>query len=302
MPYFEVTENVVVANATNGKRNKINDASQTIVLSCLALPDKLVFVDCGVYLEIAEKFRKDMEKKFQRKASHLLLTHTHWDHILAMKIFKDVDIAVSKKGLASLKRNLEGYLSPEELDEYAEQYAEEDSVLADDIRKAELFLPNISVKDELRINSGEHEVIFKVVGNHTSGSAHVYYPQEKTLITGDNVLECYPQLLNSNTETMDLLRSWEELTIEHVIPGHGKPVTKEYITKIRLYYEELIAFLKDQLKKKASLKEVLKNPDLPNYFGTNQSDWYYACRPKANWLIASIEGWYKFLKKQEKKK
>jgi len=299
MPYFEVTENVVVANATNCKKSKINNAAQTIVISCLALPDKLVFVDCGVYLEFAEKFRRDMEKKFQRKTSHLILTHTHWDHILAMKVFKDVDIVVSKKGLASLKKNLKGYLSPEELLEYAEQYAAEDPVLANDIGNTELFLPNISVKDEFRINSGEQEILFKVIGNHTSGSAHIYYPQEKTLCAGDNILECYPQLLNSNWKTMDLLHSWEEMAIEHVIPGHGKPITKEYITKIRLYYDELITFLKDQLKQNAALKDVLKNPELPIYFGAGQPDWQYACRPEANWLVSSIESWYKFLKKQK---
>lgn len=300
MPYFEVTENVVVANATNRKISKINNAAQTIVISCLALPDSLVFVDCGVYLDFAEKFRKDMEKKFQRKTSHLILTHTHWDHILAMKIFKDVDIVVSKKSLASLKKNLKGYMSPEELLEYAEQYAAEDSVLTNDIRNADLFLPSVSVKDEFRINSGEHEILFKVIGNHTAGSAHVYYPQEKTLCAGDNILECYPQLLNSNWKTMDLLHSWEEMDIEHVIPGHGKPVTKEYITNILFYYDKLIAFLKEQIRHNTSLKNVLKHPELPEYFGTTQTDWHHACRPEANWLITGIEGWYKFLKKQEK--
>ncbi|MCE7746515.1 MAG: MBL fold metallo-hydrolase [Candidatus Heimdallarchaeota archaeon] len=301
MSYFEVTKNVVAANATNREKSKVNNAAQTIVMSCLALPDKLVFVDCGVYLDVAEKFRKDMEKKFQRKTSHLILTHTHWDHILAMKVFKDVDIVVSKKGLASLKKDLKGYLSPEELLEYAGQYAAEDTVLANDIRNADLFLPNIAAKDEFRINSGEHEILFKVIGNHTAGSAFVYYPQEKTLCAGDNLLECYPQLLDSNWKTMDLLQSWEEMDIEHVIPGHGKPVTKEYITNIQSYYNKLITFLKEQIKQDVSFKKALNNPELPEYFGTTQSDWYYACRPTANWLTVSIEGWYKFLKKQEKK-
>ncbi|NPE09023.1 MAG: MBL fold metallo-hydrolase, partial [Asgard group archaeon] len=289
MSYFEVTKNIVAANATNRKKSKINNAAQTIVMSCLALPDKLVFVDCGVYLEVAEKFRKDMEKKFQRKTSHLILTHTHWDHILAMKVFKDVDIVVSKKGLASLKKALKGYLSPKELLEYVEQYAAEDPVLANDIRNADLFLPNIGAKDEFRINSGEHEILFKVIGNHTAGSAFVYYPQEKTMCAGDNLLECYPQLLTSNWKTIDLLHSWEEMDIEHVIPGHGKPVTKEYITNIQSYYDKLIAFLKEQIKQNASLKNVLKHPELPDYFASNQPDWYFACRPEANWLAVSIE-------------
>ena len=63
----------------------------------------------------------------------------------------------------------------------------------------------------------------------------------------------------------------------------------------------MIAFLKEQIKQDVSLKKALNNPELPEYFGTTQSDWYYACRPTANWLTVSIEGWYKFLKKQEKK-
>ncbi len=299
MPYYNITENIIATTPTYDKKIKMNNAAQTILITCIALPESLIFIDCGVYFKFAEKFREEMEKKFQRKTSHLFLTHTHWDHILAMNVFKDVDIVVSQKGFSSLKNNLKGYLSFDELQNYAQQYAEEDPILTEDIRKAQLFLPNIRVKDELTITSGTHEIIFKVIGNHTAGSAHLYYPQGKVLCSGDNLLECYPQLLASNWESLDLLRSWEEMDIKYVIPGHGKPVTKEYITKVRQYYEDLISFLKQEINKKTSLKDILKNPQLPAYFGTKQTDWQYACRFGANWLTDVIEDWYRFLKKQK---
>jgi len=297
MPYYNITENVVAASINYEKKIRINNAAQTILTTCIALPDSLVFVDCGVYLAFTKKFREDMEKRFQRKTSHLILTHSHWDHILAMKVFKDVDIIISKKDLTSLKKALKGYLSPEKLLEYAEQYAEEDAKLTEDIKKAELFSPNISVKDEMKITSNDHEINIKVIGSHTTGSVHVFYPKGRVLCTGDNLLECYPQLLASNWKSLDLLRSWETLDVVHVVPGHGKPVTKDYITKVRQYYEDLISFLKKEINKNTPLKDVLKNPQLPAYFGTKQTDWQYACRFGANWLTAVIEDWYKLLKK-----
>ncbi len=295
----EVTDNIVVANFLDKTRSKYNDAPQTATITCISLPDGLVFVDCGVYTKAIAQFREEMEQRFQKKTSHLLLTHSHWDHILAMKAFKDVDVVISKKGITALRRAYKGYLSQKERIERAISYKDEDAELAEDIENAELFLPTITVKEELRIGSEKHQIIFKVIGNHTSDSAIVHIPSEKTLCTGDNLIATYPQLIRSSHDTIEMYREWEKMDVDHFIAGHGDPVKKEYVRNLRLYYENLVAFLQDQIKQKVGIKRTLDHPDLPKYFAVDYPEWSYACRPNANWLENDIKSWYNFLRKKK---
>ncbi|MCG3221508.1 MAG: MBL fold metallo-hydrolase [Candidatus Heimdallarchaeota archaeon] len=297
----EITDNIVVASFLDKTRSKINDAPQTANITCISLPEQLIFVDCGVYTKVIAQFRKEMEDRFQRKTSHLLLTHTHWDHILSMKAFKDVDIVLAKKGIPTLKRNYKGYLSYKERIESANNYRKEDSEIADDIENSELFLPNIRVKDELIIGSEEQLIIYKIIGIHTSESAYVHIPSEKTLCTGDNLLTCYPQLIKASYDSLEMFREWEKMDVEHFIPGHGILVKTDYVRNVRLYYENLVNFLKNQISQNATISDVLKNTELPRYFAVDHSDWRYSCKPNDNWLEGDIRHWYKFLETEQKK-
>ncbi|MFX0030480.1 MAG: MBL fold metallo-hydrolase, partial [Candidatus Hermodarchaeota archaeon] len=98
----EVSDNLI-SLVYSKPLSHVIDASETVSITCIALPTELIFVDCGCYPEVVRKFRLDMETKFQRKTSHLLLTHTHWDHVIAMDEFRDVHIVCSKAGLQGIK-------------------------------------------------------------------------------------------------------------------------------------------------------------------------------------------------------
>ncbi|MFX1490209.1 MAG: hypothetical protein ACFFBI_13745 [Promethearchaeota archaeon] len=55
----------------------MNDAPQTVPTTCIALPNKFIFIDCGVNPDLASNFREDMEKKYQKNVriySSLILT------------------------------------------------------------------------------------------------------------------------------------------------------------------------------------------------------------------------------------
>jgi len=298
MQVQQITENVFIANFLDKKRSKINDAPQTITITCIALPNQLIFVDCGVYTKAIMEFRKQMEEYFQRKTSHLLLTHIHWDHILAMKAFKDVDVVIAKKGITGLKRSYSGYLNPTQRKDRANIYKKEDPEIAKDIEKAELFIPNITVKDELEIGEEDQKIIFKVIGNHTAESACVLIPSEKIMCTGDNLITTYPQLISSSFDTVEMYKSWEDMDVELFIPGHGNPVKKDYVKSIRQYYESLIDFLKIKIEQKTSVRKILKDEKLPKYFAIGSDDWSYGCRPDDNWIETEITRWHRFLKKK----
>ena len=61
-------------------------------LGCIEIDDGLVFVDAGARADIAAQFRAQMEKRFEKEATHLFLTHFHFDHLGGLSAFKDLDV------------------------------------------------------------------------------------------------------------------------------------------------------------------------------------------------------------------
>ncbi len=295
MPYTKVTDNIFTSSFSSTVQANGAEPVTTSAITCIALPDELVFIDCGISSKFAAQFRKDMEEKFQRRTSHLLLTHLHRDHYWAMGAFKGSNVVSSKKERSYLKNTLKNIESRK--DQWAKRYHSNEAV-AKAIVDANLFLPNICVKEELSIGS-DKGIIFKVAGGHSAGSAYVYSPSERVLCTGDNLLTCYAQLLGDGEKMLEIYRYWETLDIEHVIPGHGEVVSKEYITKVRRYFEELVSILKELQDKQLDLKSILGHPKLPTYFGRNHASWIEGSRYHTEWLNKSIAYWHRKITKKE---
>lgn len=296
MCYTKVADNVVATSFSSIIQVSNVRPTTTSMMTCIALPDELVFVDCGLSSEFAAKFRRDMEERFQRRTSHLLLTHIHRDHFWGMKAFKDVNVAASKKEIPHLKRLLKNIESRRE--HWAGRCIGNEEIV-EAIMNADLFLPNISVKEKLTVGPEYEGVIFQVTGGHSAGSAYVYSPSERILCTGDNLLTCYAQLFGNGEKMLETYQHWETLDIKHVVPGHGEIVSKEYITKVRNYFEELIPVLRELKYKQLDLKSVLKHPKLPTYFGKRQTSWIEGSRCHTGWLNKSIKYWYQKLAKQK---
>lgn len=295
----ELSENVVIAYAPQERRDKINTAPYTLPLGCIALDEGLVFVDCGIFLDIAKKFRELMEKKFSKKTTHLLLTHSHWDHIFAMEAFSDVDIVIGKPGIQTIKRQLkDGFLSLDGRRKFADNRYKDSKFMNNLIVNALIFPPKIAVKDELTIGKKENQIQFKVIRGHSRDSSYVYYKKDKILFTGDNLLECYPQLPGLPDETMKILNHWLTLELEKIVPGHGKVIDKEFIQQLKKYYEKLIKFLQKAKEENLSTKEMLHHTQLPVYPAENRENFEYACRPNNNWLEMVTKSWYNNIKKK----
>ncbi len=299
MSYVEVTKNVVMMIPSKPLSN-INNAPQTVTSTCISLSDSIVFVDCGVYHDIIRKFKIDMEEKFRKKTSHLIFTHPHWDHVIAIEIFKDKEIIIAESGIPEIESLIRR--KKDKSSEECIKIFDVEENMAEIIANAEIFIPNIIVKDELWLGEGKEELLFKVIGGHSGGSAFVYFPRDKTLCGGDNLLECYAQLPGNPDEALQIYRHWESLDIEKAIPGHGTVVNKDYISKIKRYYEDLISFLEEISSKKLSVKEALNHPNLPEYFGKSQTNWTEGCFPDAQWIENTVKSWYRAIKRKEKGK
>jgi len=294
MEYSKVSDNIYMMHPTQAN-NSLKSVTNTVPTTCIAHPDGLIFVDCGAYPDLSFKFRLDMETKFQRKTSHLLLTHLHWDHFLAMETFKDVDIVAPELGIHEFN-NIINTIDKLEVDKWASSLLIDEDEIIDIVKNVKLFPPNILITEELIIGSTENEVIFHIIGGHSIDSAYIYIPSERVLCAGDNLIECFAQLPGTPEKTLEIYSHWETLAIDKVIPGHGNVVNKDFLLKIKHYFEDLISALRNLITNKTPRKEIFSHPSLPKYFAKNQLNWTESSGPDMKWIEMTTKSWYRYLK------
>ena len=252
MRYDQVTENVTLL--------RLNQGSNII---CIALDNELVFVDSGLNTIVARDFRREMEKKYERKASMLILTHGHIDHFLGMGSFSDCRIIAAETGKSRFERFVNLGFTEEFLDNLSRVFPSIKVAVA----TAKLSMPNIWVKDR-KVFGKNQELVFQVTGGHSSCSSTIYYAPDKILIVGDLIqADVYPYFGEPDTDMskwIGALKEWEAEDFQFILPGHGGVLTTNYIPKVIIFFEKLIEELanfksegvtEDDLVKKALLDE-----------------------------------------------
>lgn len=195
---------------------KIKKSVGLMGVNCYILgnPDEAIIIDPG---SDAEGIARTL-KENNIKAKYIVLTHCHFDHIMA------VEELVRKTGVKLIAcQNEKENLMRSDIN-YTDRYS----------RKPIELVADIYVKDRDIIKSGEYE--FKVIETpgHTSGSMCLFCEKEKLLITGDT-------LFFASVGRCDLATGNESELIKSiktklfvlpddvtVLPGHGENTTIGY--------------------------------------------------------------------------
>ena len=246
MEIKQVTNNVHVCQ----------DASYYLVNAiCINLDAYLLFIDTGQNPKIGRKFRKSMEDLFGKKESVLTITHANYDHFMGLKAFLDSKIVVSEEFMKQFK------------------------IKTQDIKFkwVKTFSPSETYAKNYKFGINNNTVDFTLTGGHTIDSSFGYYPNEKILIAGDNILTEMPYFAFHPSADLQKyimsLKSWKKLNIEIVIPGHGNIVSWNYVTKVLDYFELLYSILIEEKEAETPIEKLLKIPELPEYFENDPENW-----------------------------
>jgi len=265
--YVKVSDSVVMLY--NKKEHGAN-------MTCVALDDGLVFVDCGLFTEIASQFRADMEKNFNKKTLALFLTHAHIDHFFGMDAFNDVQVIASQtsKALFEAQLNIQ-------FETRVEGYEKIFPKFGDALQSAKIFLPTKWFEKEMVLGSGKKQLVCQNTGGHTAGSSIAILESEKVIISGDLVQVdqyCYfGDPSTSMTAWIETLRQWDASDVEKICPGHGRMVNRDYIPPIISYFEEMISALQTLKKAELTPREVVSHSSLPKGYwpeGLDKPGWY----------------------------
>jgi len=194
-----------------------------------------------------------MEKKYGRKKSTVVITHSNRDHFNAISAFNGFPVVFSEAFIERVK-----------------QYRISSKTMQI-LRQAQTF------SEEITFGSKSHKLLFRFVGGHTDDSIYGFFPSEKIVIAGDNLISNMPQYFpfmdTDLYKWINCLKIWERLDVEKFICGHGGIVGKNHVTKVRTFFENLWDVLVNSMKKNLTVEEVLKHPDLPRYFEEDPDKW-----------------------------
>lgn len=198
------------------------------------------------------------------KPEYILLTHSHWDHILGPEYFPNVRVITHNRFCDELSGD-----GAEQVANCIQVFERENQVKR--IRSFRLPVPDITFEDTLSIQIGEITLNVIYAPGHSADQFTVYDPVSKILWAADMLSNIeIPFIYDSLQSYENTLSRLNRLEIQHLIPGHGSYTSSlheiETIFKEdRAYLDELGSLIQTGIQAGKSLEEVQKDCSSMNF-------------------------------------
>ena len=226
--YEWVTDSVVLAENEHGSNSY-----------CIESQDELLFVDAGMLHGYTSEFRRAMEEHYRLKASTLLITHAHIDHIMASNVFNDCNIIAARAAAPRFEAHLATEFTEERLQGMERVFPD----IREGVEHGGFIMPTRWVDEELTLR----DITFRREGGHSACSSSIHVGKEKCIILGDLVQsERPPYFGEPDTDIgvwINTLDKWASSEVEHVLPGHGPVRNREYLREVSSYFKDLLGSL-----------------------------------------------------------
>ncbi|MFX1285613.1 MAG: hypothetical protein ACFFB5_18380 [Promethearchaeota archaeon] len=281
--YIEVTLNIFMTAMMIEETDKLIRPYLYSNMSCIILPEELIFVNCGPHADLALKFRKDMEARTKKETSHLILTSKSWDVIWGMEAFKDVTVVSSSATKSGIRTNIKKGIDVS-YREWIIRQVPEDNKLHESLMKNEIFVPTTGFSKNKQLGPLELEVTL-------AGAISIYYPSDKVIFTGNAIQSVIPPFVWPIT-AVNLYQKWEELEIEKIIPGHGPVIGKEYLIQIRKWMEAYLDKLREYRDQDVPERKIFEQ-EYPDHPGKSRKSWIEGGPYHTGMIERLTQYWYK---------
>jgi len=216
-----------------------------------------MLIDPGLFADEVDRLRSHIYARGARP-THLVVTHSHWDHVLGPEYFPDVPVVQQQESVAVFAE----HHTP--IEHQVTEWERQSNV-----RRDMPFLlqePDHTFADRLELTVGDKIVELLHAPGHAPEQLVVYVPDEATLWAADTLsdieLPFVMRNLKAYRQTLDRLA---QLAVTTLVPGHGRPASGKAEVGARLDAD------------RAYLAELQRRVEAAVAAGRNAADTLSAC-------------------------
>ncbi len=159
---------------------------------------------------------------------YIINTEHHRDHIIGNAFFPGTVIAQA----GTAERFMRSIVSPAAVRGFLEKL---DPKGVDSLANYVPRPPTILFDSHLVLHLGDRTLDLRHAPGHVPNGTWVYVPQERTVFTGDNVINEAPPFFHSAVPSawLETLEALARLDVQHIIPGHGAPCGPDAIGRVK---------------------------------------------------------------------
>jgi glyoxylase-like metal-dependent hydrolase (beta-lactamase superfamily II) len=220
-------------------------------VSFVTTGEGVVMIDSPMLPTDALAWRGEIIKRGEVR--YLINTEHHPDHIAGNYFFSGIVVSSEETRREILGLPLEEFRKRIALD------PEGHGLYLLDHCNYRIKAPDLAYSGKLSLFSGDHTFELYQMPGHTLGQSAVYIPQEKVLITGDN-LTYKNQIFLHDSHPFLWLESLEkigEMEIDLIVPGHGEVCDKRSIRELSTFIQEWIDAVKGAIRQGMSKEEAM---------------------------------------------
>jgi cyclase len=239
------------------------------------LDDRTIVVDAQ-YAAPARTLRSNIEKISARRITHLLLTHSHSDHVFGNEVFQDCEIVAHESLRTRMEELSRTTWSKESLQQQVATLKETNPDRAARFENVHLVLPTKTFQDKFQLGEGTFKVEMIHTGGHTADSSIVYYPHEGMVFAGDSIFSgIYPYGADPTADPdlwIEALNRIRSLSPKAIVPGHGPICGIDEVDKYVSYISETKSVMLKLIAENKPENQVITDSSLPRFYEEGAGD------------------------------
>ena len=194
---------------------------------------------------------------------YLVNTEPHPDHIRGNAYFPGVEV-IGQAGLQARYEEAVPQMTAPDLLETMKQ-TDPDSVWLFNHPSYPPNPPTRTFTDELTLHLGRHTIQCLHIPGHTAPQTAIYLPEEGVVFTGDNIFHQVKSFIQEADpwEWLAALRRIGELDAAVIVPGHGEPCGRSYLTRQAEVIEGWVGAVEEFVRRGLTEEEAVSQPAPP---------------------------------------
>lgn len=282
--------------------------------------DGIIIVDTMETEEEGRTVLAEFRKITDKPIKAIIYTHNHTDHVFGASAFAetpDIPIYAHESTAYYINRvvnQIRPIISARSMRMFG-SHLPEGELINDGIGpklgvtpESSLFAlpPTDTFKDQLSLDIAGVKLELVHAPGETEDQIFIWLPEKKTVLTGDNVYQAFPNLYTIRGTYYRDVKQWantldkvRELGAEHLVPSHTRPVHgSEQIASLLADYSDAINFVHDQtlryMNKGLTPDQIVEAVKLPPHLASNP--WLQEFYGKVSWSTRSVFdgylGWF----------